>query len=152
MENQEMIDKIYENAVTGLSKDVLNDGDKWYNYVMKLPLKEQIVYTIAILNMQVQNGGLHQYFFNGYGQFAFVTIRNLELIGANKISSILGDATKLVNYEDLEHDEFREKVFNRNVDRLKDFENNLATELDKLDDRFYESMDDLETLLVKYLR
>lgn len=152
MENQKIIDKIYEDAVIGLSDDILADGDKWYNYVMKLPQEQQLVYTIGILNIQIQNGGLHQYFFNGYGQFAFVTIRNLEVIGANKMSLILKEATRLVNYEGLEHDEFRERVFNRDIDKLKNFEDNLAIELDSLDDQFYECSDDLEKLLVKYLR
>ncbi|WBV60635.1 DUF4375 domain-containing protein [Chryseobacterium camelliae] len=74
----------YEKAVSELNEELLKNCDNWYNYVLNLPKDQQVVYTVVLLNWQVENGGFHQYFFNSYGQFAYLTIKNLKLIGANE--------------------------------------------------------------------
>jgi hypothetical protein len=89
MRNEEITDKYYKEAVTGLNETILNDKDLWYSYVINLPLYLQIVYTIVVFHQQVFNGGLHQYFFNSYGQFAYLTVEHLKLIKAFKTSNIL---------------------------------------------------------------
>jgi hypothetical protein len=74
MRNEEITDKYYKEAVTGLNETILNDIDLWYSYVINLPPHLQIVYTIVVFHQQVFSGGLHQYFFNSYGQFAYLTV------------------------------------------------------------------------------
>lgn len=90
MSDSALIDLVYESAVKGLKDEWLESkSSKWYDYIVNLPENEKVVYTIAVLDMQINNGGFNQYFVNGYGQFARETIKSLELINAQKTGEIL---------------------------------------------------------------
>ncbi len=147
----EIIEKTYYEAVKYLDSETLRDSDNWYNYVLNLPKDQQVVYTIIILNWQVENGGFHQYFFNSYGQFAYLTIKNLSLIQATHRAELLDTATHLVNEEYLIEDTFRNLIFNRNLSKIVDFDEILFNELNDLDDKYYDLHEDLEQLLVDYI-
>lgn len=152
MRNEEITDKYYKEAVTGLNETILNDKDFWYNYVVNLPLHLQVVYTIVVFHQQVFNGGLHQYFFNSYGQFAHLTVEHLKLIRAFKVSNILDKSIHEVNIEELNVNEFRAKVFNRELGRVADFDEKLCDSLEILDNEYDDLNEDLEQLLVDYLQ
>ncbi|UCA61439.1 DMP19 family protein [Chryseobacterium rhizoplanae] len=140
MEN--IIDKTYSEAVKGLDEEILKNCDAWYNYVLNLPKAQQVVYTVALLNWQVENGGFHQYFFNSYGQFAYLTIKNLKLIGAPQRAELLDVATHLVNEEYLIEDTFRHLIFNRELSKITDFDEILFNKLNDLDDKYYNMEDE----------
>ncbi|MDQ1161343.1 hypothetical protein QE422_001711 [Chryseobacterium sp. SORGH_AS 447] len=151
MKNEEITSKYYADSVKGLNSKILNDKDLWYNYVINLPQNLQVTYTILIFHQQVFNGGLHQYFFNSYGQFAYLTIEYLKLIKAYQASKILEKAVEVVNSEKYSIDEFRTKIFNRKLDKITDFDDELWHLLEKLDDEYDNLDEDLEQLLVDYL-
>lgn len=134
MRNEETIDKCYKEAVKGLNEITLQDKDLWYSYVINLPLHLQVAYTIIVFHQQVFNGGLHQFFFNAYGQFAYVTIEHLKLIKAFKTSNFLERGVRQINMDKFNIDEFREKIFNRTLDRIADFDEKLSETLELLDD------------------
>lgn len=146
-----IIDEYYKEAVKGLTQKVLEDRDLWYSHVLNLPDELQITYTIAILHQQVFNGGFHQYFFNGYGQFAYITLGNLKTIQAFKTANILNRALLNVNKEKYDIDEFRDKIFNRTLEAISDFDENLGDTLNDLDNEYYLLDEDLEQLIVDYL-
>lgn len=150
MRNEEITDKHYKEAVTGLNNTILNDKDLWYSYVINLPLHLQIVYTIVVFHQQVFNGGLHQYFFNSYGQFAYLTVEHLKLIKAFKTSNILENAISHVNVEGLGVNEFRARVFSKELDRITDFDEELCDFLEVLDNGYDNLNEDIEQLLVDY--
>ncbi|MDQ1162556.1 hypothetical protein QE422_002924 [Chryseobacterium sp. SORGH_AS 447] len=152
MKNEEITCKYYADSVKGLNTKIINDKDLWYKYVIDLPQNLQVTYTIIIFHEQVFNGGLHQYFFNSYGQFAYLTIENLKLIKASKAAKILKKALELVNIEQYDIDEFRTRIFNRRLDKITDFDDELFDSLEKLDDEYYDLDEDLEQLLVDYLK
>lgn len=135
MEN--IIDKTYSEAVKGLDEEILKNCDAWYNYVLNLPKVQQVIYTVALLNWQVENGGFHQYFFNSYGQFAYLTIKNLKLIGTPQRAELLDVVTHFVNEEYLIEDTFRHLIFNRELSKLVDFDEILFNKLNDLDDKYY---------------
>ncbi|TLX24659.1 DUF4375 domain-containing protein [Chryseobacterium indologenes] len=150
MEN--IIDKTYSEAVKGLNEEILKDCDDWYNYVLNLSLNEQVTYTVALLNWQVENGGFHQYFFNSYGQFAYLTIKNLKLIGAFQRADLLDTATHLVNEEYLIEDTFRHLIFNRELPKIVDFDDVLFNKLNELDDKYHNmESENIFDLLQRYL-
>jgi len=151
MRNEEITDKYYKEAVTRLNEIILNDKDLWYSYVINLPLHLQIVYTIVVFHHQVFNGGLHQYFFNSYGQFAYLTVEHLKLIKAFKTSNILERAIQEVNIEELNVNEFRANVFNRELDKVANFDEELCASLELLDIEYDDLNENLEQLLVDYL-
>lgn len=151
MRNEDIIYEFYKESIEGLNGLILNDKDLWYSYVVNLPLNLQVVYTIIIFHQQVFNGGFHQYFYNSYGQFAYLTIENLNLIKAYKSSNLLSKALVLVNYEELNESDFRAKIFHREIQRLINFDDELCETLDILNNEYDEVDEDLEQLMVEYL-
>lgn len=135
--NQTTVEILYDSAVKGLTEGMLLDEKKWYNCVVALPLSEQIVYTVGVLNWQVENGGFHQYFFNGYGQFVFLTLKNLKVLGASDHYSLLHSAVKLINEDSLDESSFRSIIFNRRHKKIVEFEKELFGKLNDLDTRYY---------------
>lgn len=147
-----LIEYKYSKAVIGLYESVLQDFNKWYPFVIKMPIEEQIVYTVSLLDWQVKNGGFHQYFLNSYGIFAFLTLRNLEIIDLVKLRNILEDAINLVNYEKLNEEQLKIKIYNKQIKKLSEFDDDLFQELDKLDEKYIAISDEeLEKSLLEYL-
>jgi len=64
MDREELINEAFQKAILGFNDQILNDQGNWYNYVISMPKKLQVVYTIGVLNQQVLNGRFEQYFFN----------------------------------------------------------------------------------------
>ncbi|HEY1113020.1 MAG TPA: DUF4375 domain-containing protein [Chitinophagaceae bacterium] len=151
MENKETIEDNYKRAVAGLNAIVLNDKDLWYSYIINLPTHLQVTYTIIVFHQQVFNGGLHQYFFNSYGQFAYLTLDHLRLIKAWTTADILCRALKKVNIEGYSLYEFRDRVYNRQLDRIVNFEVILGDSLNRLDSEYDSLNENVEQLLLEYL-
>lgn len=152
MKNEEITDDYYKKAVKDLNETILEDKDLWYSHIINLPEPLEITYTVVVFHQQVFNGGFHQYFFNAYGQFAYLTVDNLRLIKAFKAADILERAITHVNIEKFSLDEFRAKIFERELSRIADFDEDLSDILEKLDDEYYDLDEDLEQLLVDYLK
>ena len=151
MEN--IVEKEYKEAVKGLTLETLNNSSAWYDYALNLPITQQIVYTIVLFHSQVENGGFHQYFFNSYGQFAYLTLKNLKTIGGIKRAKLLDDALRHVNGENLPENIFRKLVVNRKLSRIVDFKNELFDYLNNLDNKYYDiEGEDIYELLEKYLK
>ena len=151
MEN--IIEKEYYDSVKGLTQEVLDSSSVWYNYVLNLPKAQQVVYAVILFHTQVENGGFHQYFFNSYGQFAYLTLKNLKLIGSNKRAELLDEALKHVNHENLNEAVYRELIFSRKLSRIVNFDKELFKYLNNLDSRYSNIEDeDVYELLEKYLK
>lgn len=151
MNNEEIIDSYFKKAVEELTEATFVDKDVWYSHILNLPEHLQVTYTVIVFDQQVFNGGFHQYFFNSYGQFAYLTIDNLRLINAFKAADILERATNLVNAEQISLNEFRRKIFDRDFPKIADFDNELFDDLELLDKDYYALDENLEQLLVDYL-
>lgn len=151
MEN--IIEKKYYESVKDLDELKLINIDKWYEHVLNLPEDLQVVYTVVLFDTQIENGGFHQYFFNSYGQFSFLTLKNLRKIKSIQISELLEKAIKIVNYEKLSESDFRNKVFNREITHVINFEENLMNSLDLLDNEYYDTKsEDIYALLTLFLK
>jgi hypothetical protein len=134
-ENFEIVRINYEKATSGINQEMLEKvNSEWYDYVMALPENYKITYLAVILNDQVYNGGFHQYFYNGYGQFASETIDVLQKIGAPKKAGLLKQAIDAVNVNQYPDDLFREKILKRELENLWDEEG--MDVLDKLDNLY----------------
>ncbi|MPT34194.1 MAG: DUF4375 domain-containing protein, partial [Flavobacterium sp.] len=102
MSYTKLIEEKYAEAVKGIKEkeEWSNEPNtKWYKYIIGLPVQLQICYLIVVFHNQIFNGGFHQYFVNGYGQFAKETIDALKTIGALKKAELLEEALKIVNSE-----------------------------------------------------
>ncbi len=152
MNNIEIINKNYAEAVGGIKEQWLTAlNTKWYEYIVGLPTYLQITYLVVVLHNQVLNGGFHQYFVNGYGQFAPETINALNIIGASKKSDLLKQALKIVNAENKSDKDFRQVLLNKEITQL--FSNDdLVDILDTLDTLYYANENEnVEILLGIYL-
>jgi len=148
----DIIEIKYTEAVQGIKEEwLVNTNNNWYEYVIKLPIKTQIVYLVIVLHNQVFNGGFHQYFVNGYGQFAKETINALIKIGAIKKANLLQLAFAKVNINNNAPEIFRSQLIKKEIKPL--FEgDDLYEPLDKLDSEYYLQEDeDIVQLLNRYL-
>ncbi|KAA0992037.1 DMP19 family protein [Dyadobacter aurulentus] len=151
MNYTELIEEKYAEAVKGIKEEWVNEPNtKWYKYVIGLPIQLQICYLIVVFHNQIFNGGFHQYFVNGYGQFAKETINALETIGALKKADLLQEALKIVNSKNYKDDTFRKKLLEKQIPQLFS-KDDLFEPLDNLDNSYYTDDDeDIESLLGSY--
>lgn len=147
-----LVESAYEKAVLGIDQALLvAPYPVWYNYVMNLPLPERLTYVIIVFHNQVFNGGLHQYFFNSYGQFAFETINCLQLIEAFPQAAILSRATEQLKLKEPNSEMVIAKIAIRELSCIVDFEEETSEYLDKLDTEYYACDENLEQLLDSFL-
>jgi hypothetical protein len=88
--------------------------------------------------MEVNNGGLNQYFFNSSGQNCFATLRYFQQNGKAKEAKILAEAISLINPKNLQEAELIENLRKRIVVELDDSIVNLK--LHNLDNEYYGNM------------
>ena len=153
MSKLNLIEKTYSSVVKRINEEwfLNSEFEIWYNFVINdLTDKERTTYLIVVFHEQVINGGLHQYFVNGYGQFAPNTIGCLKNIGATEKAKILRSAFGLVNDNELGDYKFRKSLTNQSIRSLF-VEDDLYEPLGKLDNEFYNSEEEIEHLLVNYL-
>jgi hypothetical protein len=152
MNNIQIIEKHYRDSIGGIQEAWLNESsENWYLHVIALSEKQKAAYLTMILNNQVNNGGFHQYFSNGYGQFAEETVKVLNEIGAQKQAKILAAAMKAVNIEGDRPEIFRRKLLKREMAQLF-IGDDLFEPLSSLDDEYYK-LDEEEffSLVANYL-
>lgn len=152
MDNQQLIEQTYLESTSGIKEEwFVSAIPHWYSYVINLPAHLKVTYLTVILENQVLNGGFHQYFANGYGQFSKETIDALIEIGAFKKSNLVDKALNIVQGEMESDEEFRRKLLNKTIEQLFDGDDLFET-LEKLDDLYYDVEDEhISELLGEYL-
>lgn len=149
--NDSFLDDKYDHAVAGFSERMLHDKDEWFSHVNNLPDDLRVAYLVILLHHQVFNGGFHQYFFNPYGQFVYLTLEAFKLSNMPFAHSLLTKVLSKVNGENYSEDEFRERVFNRRLDRIVNFDDDLGDALDSFDSEYYGIADQVIERLYVYL-
>jgi len=152
MDNSQIIEDKYSEAVSGIKEEWLTHAsNEWYDYIMSLPIEWRTTYVVVVFHNQVFNGGMHQYFVNGYGQFAKETVDALIRIGALEKASLLITALELVNTEDHTDEIFRRKLLTADIEQLF-ITDELFKPLNNLDLLYYnDEREDIKILLGKYL-
>ncbi|CAM1350899.1 DMP19 family protein [Tenacibaculum halocynthiae] len=151
MANREIIDNYYNKAVENLNENIISNYKHWNKYVENLSEKQKATYLISIFHDQVFNGGFHQYFLNPYGCFSYQTLSCLKKIKAKTTANLLLEVLSVVNYLNLDVQDFSRNIFNRELNRITNFDDLICDSLDGLDDKYYNSKEDLVKLLANYL-
>ncbi|MCB2411165.1 DMP19 family protein [Hymenobacter lucidus] len=142
----------YQRAIVDLTEEIFTAPyPSWYAHINHLPLPERLTYCVLEFDAQVNNGGLHQYFWNGYGQFGYETVAYLCLLGATTQAGILRQALTLLEAEEPVPDLLREKVDSRTLLALNDFVEPLTSGLDALSDAYYECAMDMKDRIQQFL-
>lgn len=148
----EEIENAYQEAAQGIKEEwLLESSTLWYDYIASLPDHLQAVYTVAVLERQVLNGGFDQYFVNGYGQFAALAIEHLKTISSPEKAQLTSKALEIVNPDQLSPGAFRKALMDQALQPLFS-EDGLGTQLDNLDDAYWNSEEDIADLLTRYLK
>ena len=130
-------------ASSGCAQDKPNKSIDTYENVKKelrgveIP-NERPKADIDELEMEVNNGGLNQYFLNA-GQNCFETLRELQKMKKVKTAAILQRAIALVNPKKLPERDLITKLRRREVEEL--FDDKISDQLNKLDEEFYKYPD-----------
>jgi hypothetical protein len=148
----DLLTATYHRAVAGLTEAILvAPYPQWYDHINHLPLPERLTYCVLLFDAQVGNGGLHQYFWNGYGQFGYETVAYLGVLGATTQAGILRQALTVLAEEESEPAMLREKVHTRSMESLNTFAEPLTSALDNLDDAYYACTEDIEERIRTFL-
>lgn len=115
------------------------------NDLVTLNDEENLIYSIAILEQEVNNGGFGQYFFNTSGSLAYLTLESLEKVGAKKTKKLLEQAIKIAFDGNIpsDWDERQEKLLT--LDKYGE------EKLNELDHQFYKTEENIEELVNAYL-
>ena len=123
--------------------------------IRALPRGQRIAYTLTLLDSEISNGGLQQYFTNWSGLLAAEAQEDLERIGAVEAHRILAEAIRLNQELESRHDGYRRR-FDATpqgcdvteadaADSWADLEANVQPEFDRLDGEWYALADSPET-------
>lgn len=93
---------------------------------------------IEEFEMEVNNGGLNQYFLNA-GQNCFETLRELKKTGKSKTATILQQAIVLINPNKLSEKVLTDRLRKREVEEL--FDDKVSEKLSNLDEAFFKYPD-----------
>lgn len=107
---------------------------------------EQVFYSIDYLQMEINNGGYDQYFFNSSGEFAHEALAGMREIGANLMADIHAKAMTVFPDSVVPKDRAeRQKLLEQAGEKAEEM-------FDSLDSKFYEYSDPLEDLLLDYVK
>lgn len=152
--DSELIEFVYCELAGQIIRENVPDFSNiknWRKVVSEMTIPIATTYRLGILNSQVMNGGLIQYFDNGYGIFALETLEDLQRVGANLTHKVLSDCLEIINPKNYTGERFVNFIRYREyqIDEL-----NYQDNLDKLDEQYYSlsEIEDLEILVALYLR
>lgn len=137
-------DELFE-AVTARTERKVDSFDEWEDGVNSLNPSQKIFYSVNWLEMEVNNGGLCQFFVNSSRMVAPLVSEYMGIIGAVEHKKLYDD---FVNKNGIDLTEL--SFFD--VNEVEEFEEKTEKyPFDEYDDAFYD-MEPLETYLKKFIR
>lgn len=108
-----------------------------------LSQQERVVYITQCVEMEVDNGGFCQYFYNSYGDFANEVVAAFTEMGATKIAEICRKAMSIYG-EKVPADQDEREAFLLDNDEIEDV-------INECDDAFYENEEELTEISYRYI-
>ncbi len=106
--------------------------------------KHTVLENVVFLIAEINNGGLHQYFYNGTGDTAVEAISYLRRIGAPETATLIEAACQLFPGGTVPIDLSERRV------QIEHFTDQQLKTLGQLDEQFFKRREDLYSLLKKY--
>jgi hypothetical protein len=129
-----------------------------------LPRGLRITYTLTVLDSEIYNGGLQQFFTNSSGELATEALEDLERIGAEEAQRVFAEALRLNEGLESRHESYRRRfeaepqgcgIARDEVATVcEDFEANLEPEFERLTKAWFRLSDspDLSTDPIERVR
>ena len=139
-----LLQTVFDNIETNFQEGELYTLEK----IKKLSVGKQAIFSIWMLQAEVNNGWFNQFYYNSSGQFAEMALDGLKLIETNKYADLLEQANN-------KYLEIKDKLEEKDDGTIESFgesyENN---PLNKMDDEFYEfdGLESLDSIQIKYIR
>ena len=83
-------DEVGSAIVQHVALQVETEGEENRDAIVgRLPAGTKAVYTTWLVDIEVNNGGFNQFFFNPYGQYAGLALAGYELLGAEDYAAVM---------------------------------------------------------------
>ena len=142
--DHELIQTVFDNIETNFEVGEQFTIEK----IEKLSLGKQAIFSIWMLQAEVNNGGFNQFYYNSTGQFANMAKDGLELIGALKYA-------KLVEQSNSTFSTIKDELATNEKNSAEGFSKSYqGNPLNKLDDQFYilGKIENLDSIQIQYIR
>jgi len=118
-----------------------------YGKIKKLPVGFQYIYAIWLLELEVNNGGFNQFFYNSSGKFSDEAYNGCVAIGAYKTAEIMKKAINImIEEKELQLDAKKKGTVKEFIDSYKE------TRLEECDVAFFKYSENLKDLQINYVR
>lgn len=142
--DHELIQTVFDNIETNFEVGEQYTIDK----IEKLSLGKQAIFSIWMLQAEVNNGGFNQFYYNSTGQFAKMAKDGLELIEALKYA-------KLAEQANTTYSTIKDGLATKDKSSIESFSKSYQDNpLNKLDDQFYllDKIENLDSIQIQYIR
>jgi hypothetical protein len=112
-----------------------------------LPIGTKAIYATALVNLEVNNGGFNQFFFNSSGRLAGVALAGYELMGADDYASVMRAA---IATHEAEREVMRPYYDENTIESFS--ESYEHTDLDEADQRYYSLGDRIYDIWALFVR
>ncbi len=129
-------------AINGLLCNKMGNDLNYAN----LNKSELLVISVDLLQSDVNNGGFDQYFFNSFSELAYEAMDGLKEIGALNAAEIAEKAFSVFPDSNVPNDRNERQAL---LDNIGEKEEEL---LSKVDQDFYKCPDDIDALLIEYIK
>ncbi len=120
--------------------------EKFENFPDTLPREVRTFFYVLYTDNEVNNGGFSQYFGNGYGRYAADAVRAFNEIGAAEKAGLL--AVAMASFPDSKYPQTSKEW----DDIYEKDETKCGYLPDNLDDRYYQSTENIDELMVSYVK
>ena len=133
------------SAIVARTESKVDSFDEWEDGVNSLNLSQKIFYSVNWLEIEVNNGGLCQFFVNSSRMVASLVSEYMGIIGAVDHKKLYDDFISKCGIDLNDLSSF-------DIEEVSEFEEqNQRYPFDEYDDAFYD-MEPLETYLKKFIR
>lgn len=143
-QDDKLLQTIFDNIETNFEEGEQYSIDK----ISKLTKGQQAIFSIWMLQAEVNNGGFNQFYYNSSGQFSEMAKDGLEFIGAEKFAELVEKANRT-------YSEIKDELESKNDGTIESFSESYEDNpLNDYDDKFYEleESENLDSIQIEFIR
>ncbi|MFT7012049.1 MAG: hypothetical protein ACJAX0_001179 [Flavobacteriales bacterium] len=143
-EDDKLLQTIFDNIETNFDEGEQYTLDK----ISKLTKGQQAIFSIWMLQAEVNNGGFNQFYYNSSGQYSEMARSGLKIIGTIKFAELVEKANNT-------YSEIKDELDSKDDGTIERFSESYEDNpLNDFDDKFYEleESENLDSLQIVFIR